>query len=117
MNHTTKTERRACQRPNAPVRYIYRVTTHADTTQINVSTRELAAWTLRLYREVGMIDARAIVRLETKRSSHITTWTWTHPSAWDHDTWQFLRANDIILRSPSGYYMRERDRVTRLLHN
>lgn len=113
MNHTTKTERRACQRPNAPVRYTYRVATD-DTGQIDVSTRELAAWALRLYRKAGMIDARAIVRLETKRPSHITTWTWTrtHQSAWDRDTWQAMRESGIILQSPSGYYMREGDRFT-----
>lgn len=93
------------QRPVAPVRYAYTVGSD-QASYVDLPTRELAAWALRQSRDAGMTDAHALVLLNDHCRPHATGWTWTHPSAWDRDTWQAMRENGIILRSPSGYYAR-----------
>ena len=107
--HGTKSDRRASQRPGAHVRYAYLVGSD-QASYVDLPTRELAAWALTLYRDAGMTNVHVLIQPDDHCRPHATGWTWTHQSAWDRDTWQALRENDIILRSPSGYYMQERDR-------
>ena len=105
----TKAECRASQRPDAHVRYAYSVGSD-QASYVDLPTRELAAWALRLYRNAGMTNVHVLIQPDDHRRPHATGWTWTHSSAWDRDTWQAMREYGVILRSPSGYYMQERDR-------
>lgn len=50
------------QRPDAPVCYTYSVGSD-QARYVDLPTRELAAWVLRLYRDAGMTDAHALVQL------------------------------------------------------
>ena len=94
--------------PTKSERYAYLVGSD-QASYVDLPTRELAAWALRLYRDTGMTDAHVLIQPDDHCRPYATGWTWTHSSAWDRDTWQDLRENGIILRSPSGYYMQERD--------
>ena len=112
----TKAECRASQRPDAPVRYVYAVGSD-QASYVDLPTRELAAWALRQCRKAGMTGAHVLVYPASWSAPHAAGWTWTHPSAWGRDTWQAMRRAGHVLRSPSGYYMRERDRDIDLYTN
>ena len=110
MTAPTRSECRASQRPDAHVRYAYNVGSD-QASYVDLPTRGLAAWALRLYRDAGMTNVHVLIQPDDHCRPYATGWTWTHPSAWDRDTWQVLREYGVILRSPSGYYMRECDRI------